>query len=98
VEELRIRLAKNDIFASKKARQSSPPAPPPSAARKGREFQQRKMKRDRDKQQRRMEEAEARRCERDRILLDEIMMEIPSAVPEHNPINGKAHIKFLKWI
>jgi len=96
VEELRIRLAKNDIFASKKARQSSPPAPPPSAARK--EFQQRKMKRDRDKQQRRMEEAEARRCERDRILLDEIMMEIPSAVPEHNPINGKAHIKFLKWI
>jgi len=56
------------------------------------------MKRDRDKQQRRMEEAEARRCERDRILLDEIMMEIPSAVPEHNPINGKAHIKFLKWI
>jgi len=45
-----------------------------------------------------MEEAEARRRERDRILLDEIMMEIPSAVPEHNPINGKAHMKFLKWI
>jgi len=95
VEELRIRLAKNDIFASKKARQSSPPAPPPH---KGREFQQWKMKRDRDKQQRRIEEAEARRRERDRILLDEIMMEIPSTAPEYNPINGKAHMKFVKWI
>lgn len=51
------------------------------------------MKRDRDKQQRRMEEAEARRRERDRRLLDEIMMEIPAIIPEHNPINGKSHIK-----
>ncbi|KAL9711864.1 hypothetical protein Ac2012v2_004937 [Leucoagaricus gongylophorus] len=85
VEELRVRLAKNDIFSSKMRKKTRTPSP--SAVRKEREFQRRKMKRDRNKQRRRMQETEARRRERDRRLLEEILEEIPSVVLEHDAIS-----------
>jgi len=94
VEELRVRLAKNDIFSSKTRKKTRTPSP--SAVRKEREFQRRKMKRDRNKQRRRMQETEARRRERDRRLLEEIMEEIPPVVLEHDAISGKARLKFVE--
>ncbi|KAJ3570370.1 hypothetical protein NP233_g4453 [Leucocoprinus birnbaumii] len=89
VEELRHRLATNYIFSSnsKRTRMSSPPG-----HSREREFRQKRNERNRTKQQRRMEEAEARRRERDRRLLDEIMEEIPETVPEDTTIDGTPYL------
>lgn len=86
VEELGLRLAKNYIFSSnsnsKRTRTSSPQGP-----QREREFKQKRLERNRIKQQRRMAEVEAWRYQRDKRLLDEIMEEIPQAEQENASIN-----------
>ncbi|KXN84405.1 hypothetical protein AN958_12664 [Leucoagaricus sp. SymC.cos] len=74
IEELRQCFASNYIFTSngKKARLSAPEGP-----QRKRELKQKRIERSNAKRQGRLEEAEARRREKEQHLLTEVMEEVP---------------------